>query len=205
MNRPLTGIRADRKQSYRSIEEMASGFRSALGLKPLDRFDARYFFDHILPEMTVNCDAGTVELCEGVEDCQQEGLTRWDAENGVLEVVLSSKTYLMLQVEHVRARYTVAHECGHACLHTDQVIRLAGMSLTSQMAFHRERSPHQPCEDTEWQANAFGSSLLMPAAGVLELAVQPEGLNAEVIASNFGVSIESAIYRLETYGRSLGR
>lgn len=204
MTRPLTGIRADRKESYQSIERVAVELRKLLGLGPLERFDARQFFDQIVPDMTVQCRAGCITLCEAIEDCPQEGLTRWDAASGVLEFVLSGQTYDLLQENHVRARSTVAHECGHACLHTDQIIRLGGMSLTSQVAFHRERNPHQACEDTEWQANAFGSALLMPAEGVLALSSRPAGLTIEAIATTFGVSIESASYRIETYRRSLG-
>jgi hypothetical protein len=205
MTRQLTGIRADRKESYHSIEQKATALRGLIGLGPLDRFDARYFFDHFIPEMTVECGNGNIALCEAIEDCQQEGLTRWNPDLGVLEFVLSEQTYELLQVDHVRARSTVAHESGHVCLHTDQIIRLGGMSLISQVAFHRERNPHQACEDTEWQANAFGSSLLMPADGVFALSSRPGGLTAAAIAAAFGVSMESASYRIGTYERSLGR
>lgn len=200
----LRGVRADRKHSYRSIEQIASGLRKMLGLDVLDRFDAQEFFNQTLADMTLVYKGGNVQLREAIEDCPQEGLTRFDTDSGFLEVVLSSATFELLEEDHVRARSTVAHECGHAVLHTDQIIRLAGMSLKSQFAFHRERSPHQACEDTEWQANAFGSSLLMPGAGVQALEAAKSGLTAAKVAVAFGVSIESATYRIETYRRSLG-
>ncbi|MEI9968612.1 MAG: ImmA/IrrE family metallo-endopeptidase [Terracidiphilus sp.] len=205
MTRQLTGIRADRKESYRSIEQKASALRELIGLGPLDRFDARYFFDQFVPEMTVECGTGNIALCEAIEDCQQEGLTRWSPDLGALEFVLSEQTYELLQVDHVRARSTVAHESGHACLHTDQIIRLGGMSLISQVAFHRERYPHQAFEDTEWQANAFGSALLMPAEGVARLFTRLSRQSASALADKFGVSLESATYRIGTYERALGR
>jgi hypothetical protein len=205
MNRPLTGIRADRKESYRSIEQRAAELRKKLELGPLDRFDARKFFDQIVPDMTVQCRSGDVPLREATEDCSQEGLTRWDADSGVLEFVLSGLTYKLLQQDHVRARSTVAHECGHACLHTDQIIRLGGMSLISQVAFHRDRNPHEACQDTEWQANAFGSALLMPAEGIMRLFERLGRQSASAIVEAFGVSLESASYRIGTYERSLGR
>jgi Zn-dependent peptidase ImmA (M78 family) len=144
-----------------------------------------------------------VHMVEAIDNCQQEGLTRWDPEQQKLEVVLADRTYEMLQENHVRARSTVAHETGHAVLHTAQIIRLAGMSLRSHVAFHRDRNPHKAYLDTEWQANAFGSSLLMPAAGIVAL-VDKHGPSIAKIAKNFGVSEESATYRLETYRRSLG-
>lgn len=204
MNRPLTGIRADRKHSYKSIEESASALRSMLALGPLDRFDALNFFDKILPDMTVECKAGNIALCEAVEDCQEEGRTQWDADSGVLDVVLSGRTYALLREDQMRARYTVAHETGHACLHTDQIIRLGGMSLISQVAFHRERSAHDACQDTEWQANAFGSALLMPAEGIEKLFNRLGRHSESTIAETFGVSLESASYRILTYERSIG-
>lgn len=204
MNRPLTGICADRKESYRSIEHSAGGLRKMIGLEPLDQFDALNFFDQIIPEMTVKCGTKDIPLYEVVDNCQQEGCTRWDAESGFLQIVLSGHTHDMLRAGHVRARSTVAHEAGHACLHTDQIIRLHGMSLTSQVAFHREKSPHVACQDTEWQANAFGSALLMPAEGVERIFTRLGNQSAVAIAEHFGVSIESATYRIGTYERALG-
>jgi len=204
MNRPLTGIRADRKESYRSIEKVASALREVISLAPLDRFDALNFFNQIVPQMTVDCDAGSIPLYEVVDNCQQEGCTRWDAESGFLQIVLSERTHDQLLADHVRARSTVAHEAGHACLHTDQIIRLHGMSLTSQVAFHREKSPHEACQDTEWQANAFGSALLMPAAGVERIFARLGRQSAVALAEHFGVSMESATYRIGTYERALG-
>ena len=116
MTRPLTGIRADRKESYKSIEQKATALRELLGLGQLDRFDARHFFDHVVRKMTVECGAGNISLYDAIEDCQQEGLTRWNPDLGGLEFVLSEQTYELLKVDHVRARSTVAHEGGHGKL-----------------------------------------------------------------------------------------
>jgi hypothetical protein len=205
MNRPLTGIRADRKHSYHSIEEIVSEVRKMLSLGSLDRFDALQFFERVIPDMTEECRAGEISLCEAFDDCQEEGRTRWDSDRELVEIGLSEKTYALLREDHVRARYTVAHEAGHALLHTDQIIRLGGMELSSHIAFHRERNPHEACQDTEWQANAFGSALLMPAEGVERLFRRLGRTSAAAITEMFGVSIESAAYRIATYERSLGR
>lgn len=201
----LRGIQADCKMSYYSIEQAAAKLRELLELGPMDRFDAKRFFNDVLPDSTVVCRTGTVTLREAVEDCSQEGMTRWNADSGVIEVVLSGETYEQLQRGHVRARSTVGHELGHAYLHTDQIIRLAGMSLTSQVAFHRERNSHQACQDTEWQANAFAAALLMPAAGIERLFNRLSRHSESEIAETFGVSIESASYRISTFEKGLGR
>ncbi|MGB6687006.1 MAG: ImmA/IrrE family metallo-endopeptidase [Terracidiphilus sp.] len=205
MDRPLTGIRADEKHSYSSIERLAVGLREMLSLGSMDRFDALKFFDEIVPDMTIECRAGTIHLCEAVENCLQEGHTKWDRDANLLEIGLSGKTYAQLQEGHPRARYTVVHEAGHACLHTDQIIRLGGMDVSSQVALHRERTPHDACQDTEWQANAFGSAVLMPAEGVERLFSRLGRISAHALSETFGVSLESATYRIGTYERSLGR
>lgn len=205
MNRSLTGIRADRRHSYRSIEQVASGLRKMLGLNSLDRFDALKFFDEVIPEMTVECQAGTIPLCEALDEFKEEGRTKWDSTAKRIEIALTGKTYSMLQEDHPRARYTVAHEAGHACLHADQVIRMGDMSISSHLALHRNRTPHEAFQDTEWQANAFGSALLMPAEGVERLFNRLGRTSGNALTETFGVSLESATYRIETFERSLGR
>jgi hypothetical protein len=205
MNRPLTGIRADRALSYHSIEGVTRALREMIGLEPLDRFDALKFFDQVISDITIECQAGSIGLREAVDEIEHEGQTKWVPESGVLEVALSEPTYAQLRDGHVRARSTVAHEAGHVCLHADQLIRLGGMSLVSQVAFHREKTPHEAYQDTEWQANAFGSALLMPAEGIDRIFARLGGKSARAIAQHFSVSTESAIYRIGTYERSLGR
>jgi hypothetical protein len=199
----LTGIPADHAQSYASIEAITVGLREKLGLNEDERLDALNFFEKQLGEIVVVEGDKEIKMVEAIDDCPQEGMTRWDNVAGRLEVVLAQSTYDMLQDNHVRARSTVAHETGHAILHTAQIIRMAGMSLRSQIAFHRDRNPHKAYLDTEWQANAFGSSMLMPAAGVRTL-VDSKNFTVAKLANLYGVSEQSATYRLESYRRSLG-
>ncbi len=203
MTRPLTGIPADKARSYASIEAVATGLRQKLNLEMLERFDALDFFEKQIGDMVIIDHGKEVKMVEAIDDCPQEGMTRWDTESQRLEIVLAQRTYDMLQENHVRARSTVAHETGHAVLHTAQIIRLAGMNLKSHVAFHRDRNPHKAYLDTEWQANAFASSLLMPAEGVKSL-VEEKNFSTTKLVCVYGVSEESATYRLETYRRSLG-
>lgn len=205
MSRSLSGIRADRAHSYRSIEQIAEGLRNVLGLKPLDSFNALTFFEEVIPDMTIECSAGIIPLCEAIDDFEEEGRTKWDAAANRMEIALSEATYELLRTNHPRAVYTVAHETGHACLHTDQVIRLGDMPIGSQVALHRNRTQHEAFQDTEWQANAFGSALLMPAAGVEKLFTILGRVSAFALTENFGVSLEAATYRIGTYERCLGR
>ncbi|MGD0735206.1 MAG: ImmA/IrrE family metallo-endopeptidase [Terracidiphilus sp.] len=204
MIRTLTGIRADRKYSYHAIEEIAQDLRTMLGLGPLDRFDGLSFFENVVPEMTIECGAGSIPLCEAIDDFEEEGRTKWDSSAARIEIALSERTYSKLREGHPRAQYTVAHEAGHACLHTEQVIRLGDMSISSQVALHRSRSLHDACQDTEWQANAFGSAILMPAKGVEKLFGRLGRGSAHALTETFGVSLEAATYRIGTYEKSLG-
>lgn len=203
MTRPLTGIPADKARSYASIEAVAAGLRQKLNLEMLERFDALDFFEKQIGNIVIIDHGKEIKMVEAIDDCPQEGMTRWDTESQRLEIVLAQRTYDMLQENHVRARSTVAHETGHAVLHTAQIIRLAGMNLKSHVAFHRDRNPHKAYLDTEWQANAFASSLLMPAEGVKSL-VEEKNFSTTKLVCVYGVSEESATYRLETYRRSLG-
>jgi Zn-dependent peptidase ImmA (M78 family) len=130
-----------------------------------------------------------------------EGYARYDRSQNVLEILASESTYHWLEIGNPRATYFVAHELGHCILHTDQLVRLAQMPTQQQKAFHRGRADHSPCEDTEWQANAFASALLMPACGIRALEEENSCLTAPLITAIFAVSQEAAGYRLDLYNK----
>src|SRR6266446_4760470 len=87
----------------------------------------------------------------------------------------------------------------HCVLHTDQLVRLAQLPTAQQAAFHRGRADHEPCQDTEWQANALASALLMPAKGIQALEVEHNSITVSLVAMQFQVSLEAAGYRLDLY------
>ena len=68
-------------------------------------------------------------------------------------------------------------------------------------AFHRggQEVAHEAYQDTEWQANAFAGTLLMPARGLLILEQEHGELSLAIIAEHFHVSAEAASYRLKLY------
>lgn len=203
MTKPLTGIPADRARSYSSIESEAGLVRNILNCDPSERIDVWHFFNFQLGEICLEVGGKGFQIVEVIEDCKPEGMSRWDCEAGRLELVLSAETYDLLRSDHVRARYTVLHEFGHIIQHTEQIIRLAGLRLTSQIALHRLKTEHPAYLDTEWQANAFASAMLMPATGVQKLTNQHTGLLANQIARHFGASEEAARYRLESIKKAL--
>ena len=60
---------------------------------------------------------------------------------------------------------------------------------------------HKIYRDTEWQANAFASALLMPASGLLALEQECSEFCPSDIVKHFCVSIEAANYRFELYNK----
>jgi len=200
MTKGLSGVRADRKHSYRSLERYARLVRDHLHLAPLDALDALQLFEN-LDEISITMNDGReIPFRSGVVALEDsEGYARYDRSQNLIEMLASDQTYNWLESGNPRAAYFVAHELGHCLLHTDQLVRLAKMPTQLQAAYHRGRTDHQPCEDTEWQANAFAGALLMPAEGIQALEKKYVSIEAPLIAMQFRVSCEAAGYRLGLY------
>lgn len=200
MSRSLTGVRADHKYSYCKLENIASYVREQLKFAPVAAIDPLRLFEDLHDISISQGDGKAIPLGYGVIALEDsEGYARYDRARKIIEVLAAQRTYDWLQQGHPRATYFVAHELGHCLLHTDQLIRLAQMPTNQQAAFHRGRNDHKPFEDTEWQANAFASALLMPARGIDLLERKCGYLDAALIADQFQVSYEAAGYRLETF------
>jgi Zn-dependent peptidase ImmA (M78 family) len=201
MTTVLSGIRADRRLSYRKLESIARHVRTRLNLAADQAIDAHHLFENLDQIRLKTMSGQIIPLRERVDNLQDtEGYTRYDDQKRIMEIVASAETYAGLEVGYPRAGYFVAHELGHCVLHTDQLVRLAQLPTTQQQAaFHRGRADHKTYEDTEWQANAFASALLMPAQGIRELEQEHQTINTPMIAMHFRVSLEAARYRLDLY------
>jgi len=200
MSKGLSGVRADQKFSYRAMEQAATYVREQLKFPADEALDPLRLFED-LHEISIGQRDGTaIPLRGGVITLEDsEGYTRYDRQRRIIEILASELTYLRLEQGHPRAAYFVAHELGHCVLHTDQLVRLAQMPTNQQAAFHRGRTDHKPYEDTEWQANAFASALLMPAAGLVSLEDEGLELSPLFVARRFRVSQEAASYRLNLF------
>jgi hypothetical protein len=200
MSDQLTGIEAERGYSYASIEDIAYSVRNDLGLDPEAALDMQEFFEFHLDDISVVYRGQHIQLVHGVAELTSEALTRWDPDSKQMELLLSESSYERLCEAHPRSNYTVGHELGHALLHTGPLIKLAELSVQSQAAMHRGKYPHPPYMDTEWQANAFASAFLMPARGIKAISAEiGEEPSARSIATQYGVSVEAASYRLDTF------
>lgn len=200
MTKGLSGVRADRSWSYRGLEVLAGHVREQLKLRADEALDPLELFED-LHEISISRSNGVeIPLRGGVISLEDsEGYTRFDGGRNVLEILASERTYEWLEQGHPRAGYFVVHELGHCVLHTDQLVRLARMPTEQQAAFHRGRQGHRACDDTEWQANAFASALLMPAPGVASLERDNGSLTVSMIVERFRVSREAANYRLDLF------
>ena len=200
MTRGLSGVRADSSWSYRRLEGLAAHVREQLNLRADEAVDPLELFED-LHEISISRSNGVeIPLRGGVISLEDsEGYTRFDGGRDVLEILASERTYEGLEQGHPRAGYFVVHELGHCVLHTDQLVRLARMPTEQQAAFHRGRQGHRACDDTEWQANAFASALLMPAQGVAALERQNGGLTVSMIVEHFRVSREAANSRIDLF------
>jgi Zn-dependent peptidase ImmA (M78 family) len=89
----------------------------------------------------------------------------------------------------VRCRFTLAHELGHVRCGHDHAIPVERYETLSGKS----------TDAREVQANAFAAELLMPKAGVLELAPEQPSLEDVVrLAAPFGTSPIAMLYRLST-------
>lgn len=83
-----------------------------------------------------------------------------------------------------RDRFTLAHELAHLLLHGGRYLQRIDPNAVA-------RPSHQKFEDSEWQANAFASELLMPVS-----VVKRYRDSAERVATAAGVSMQAARVRI---------
>lgn len=110
------------------------------------------------------------------------------------EIVLPEHTYLALEAEEGRARFTFAHELGHAILHAN--IEVPTMNKRGGV-FRKDIRPYR---DPEAQANVFAACLLMPTKHVVRAMREHEGTRQELVAKiskTFKVSFQAAAYRID--------
>jgi hypothetical protein len=107
-------------------------------------------------------------------------------------IILSPETYESLLADVPRARFTAAHEIGHALLHSRE---LQHRILDGGNVLKLNRGSIPAYRDPECQANAFASAFLMPTPHVVEIIEKPH--SKIKIMQIFNVSLEAAGYRVK--------
>ena len=107
-------------------------------------------------------------------------------ENGFVEILMRDEFFDAIfepNSQTNRARSTLAHEIGHAILHTKEV--RMGRERPEEMVLRRAlRSNLKPFEDSEWQAHAFAGAFLMPRPALQVCSNR----DCADLAGRFGVS-----------------
>lgn len=117
-----------------------------------------------------------------------DGLTR-RLEYGGYHVGIREGLYERFVDSDPDAKFAPAHEIGHMLLHRHL---LDGPRRRLSLAF---TSTHPHFEDSEWQANAFASAILIPFKTLVEL-VDVDRTSASEVGRAFGVSQTVAEFRL---------
>lgn len=89
------------------------------------------------------------------------------------EIIISETVYTDAYNGDPRSRFTIAHELGHAVLHTP----LDGFAIGKDACAYKESY-----YNSEWQANTFAAELLIPTSTLLHLI--SEGVSIDIIGKN---------------------
>lgn len=155
--------------SREQIRKMARFIRRIAGEENKLYFDIVRFLDIILPQIDPEFSL-IIEGKEKLGDCH--GLTYPDRN----EIHIREDVYNRALDGSGRDRLTMAHELFHLLQHEKSNISYARTSGNQKIVAFR---------DPEWQADAFGGELLIPA----HLA---KGMEADEIVSKCGVSYKAA-------------
>lgn len=122
------------------------------------------------------------------------------------KVYIREDTYNKLGKDDGRARYTLAHECGHVVLHTEQWLHKLATAARAV-----DITKVKPFISPEWQANKFAAALLMPEQtfwpAYCDLVQEEDMLNEfeiQELASIFKVSWTAVEKRIESLRKKKG-
>jgi hypothetical protein len=193
---------ADRGRSYAAIEAAAAEARLAMGYDlssalPGGVWVLERLTDH--PPIFVGGREIPVVWEAKPTPHGVEADTRFDPEFDQFVVRVDVRTYECLERGYggPRPRFAVCHELGHVHLHTNELVRMAAMP-EQKVALLRATARTLPVyQNTEWQAEAFGAALLMPAVGIEAM----EARSAVALMRRWGVSSSAAEARLRVWSR----
>lgn len=201
MTRQLKGIKATRGYGHAALEQQAMGVRSVLmaGRGLTDPVEGVTLFES-LDQYTVKAGSRSIPLVPQVQPFPRgvEALTRYSSRHRHIRVTFAEYAYHALSNEIPHFRFTLAHEVGHAVLHTEDLVKMTSLPHLDQ-ALARQSQSHKIYEDTEWQADAFAGALLMPAQGLLALERESGTLTEALVAERYGVSVAAARVRLSIF------
>lgn len=165
--------------SRQDIQDYALAVRSLVGKENEPYFDIVRFLDIELPKLDPGFSL-VIEDQETLGECH--GLTYPDRD----EIHIRSDVYERADRGSGRDRFTMAHELFHLLQHVKENISYARTLEGAEIPAYR--SP-------EWQADAFGGELLMPAHLIADMTV-------EEVVNKCGVSKKAAVCQLSKVHRT---
>ena len=168
------------ERSWQGIASDAQTLRNSFGLDDAIKFNVADFLELVLDQ---TLDEISLSIRSKTEMGHTEGFTSVDGKN----IILREDVYHRAQRGDSGARYTVAHEIGHAFLHANQ---LAATARTTNRKIKKSMS-------SESQADRFADCFLVP----LHLIAPEDG--ADSIAEKFGVRKDCAKRRLKEYRKKI--
>jgi hypothetical protein len=183
------------------IERAAADVRCAFDLDPLMPIPGWQLFEHI-GQLSVVAGSEKVPVSYGVEESLPTNALAcaiYDEKANEISLVLSAQSYDDLERRNgYRARFSVAHEIGHAKLHAERLIQITRIDHTRRAMLRTTTYDTPLFQDSEWQANNFAAALLMPAPG-LECLLLQHKLQPSRIQRMYRVSFTSAKRRIGTF------
>ena len=102
-----------------------------------------------------------------------------------------------------RQRFTIAHEIGHACMHTD--VSKNFIDSSTIVVKKRDSKSSEGIKEEEIEANAFAAELLMPQDALIDYLDQNafdihNDIELLRMSEYFGVSMQALSIRLSRLG-----
>lgn len=188
-------------RSHAAISHAADWFREhnfggRLSLR--DSQDAVALFES-LDDCVVPCGGSYVGLdyVVGKPPPGAEADTFFDADANAIVIRLGETAYNGLHEGQARAIFSLAHEIGHAVMHSALLARICHLPHDAP-SLRREGRSHAIFENTEWQSDSFAASLIAPRHELYRLS-QEVRLSPSIIQRNFPLSRVAAEARLRVY------
>jgi hypothetical protein len=184
------------------VERKAADVRRALGIDPLLPLPGVPLFEGVR-RYTVDVKKRRIGLTYGVEQELPDGAlaaATYSEAADEISILLSDASYRDLERDGGRARFSVAHEIGHAVLHAEKLIEITRIDHNRRIMLRSDSKATPVYKDSEWQANKFGAAILMPAPG-LEFLLLRGSLNTSALQEMYGVSTICAKRRIDEFNR----
>lgn len=189
---------------HSDIETAAVHVRRAFNIDPLFPIPGWELFERAR-QIEVQVAGRRVDVSYGVEETLPNAALAcaiYDEGAKQISLILSAESYDDLERRNgYRARFSVAHEIGHAKMHADHLVQLPRINHRRRAMLRTDVARTPVFRDSEWQANMFAAALLMPAPGLEFLSLRGT-LSPRALQKMYRVSETSAAHRLRTFDRN---